>query len=115
MDSSQLFKALSDLTRLRCLVLLVNDNELCVCELIYAMDLPQPKISHHLAALRKAGLVKDRKVGLRVYYRISESLSSWALEVLRATAKGIADDEPFIADSITLQNMPNRPIEALSA
>ena len=60
MDACQLFKALSDTTRLRCLSLLVNEEELCVCELTHALALPQPKISHHMAALRKAELVSDR-------------------------------------------------------
>jgi len=115
MDTSQLFKALSDPTRLRCLLLLVNYEELCVCELTHALDLPQPKISHHLGSLRKAGLVSDRKMGLWVYYRISESLPSWAIEVLRATATGIAEDEPFLADALTLQAMANRPGAACSA
>jgi len=115
MDASQLFKALSDPTRLRCLMLLVNHEELCVCELTYALDLPQPKISHHLGTLRNVGLVSDRKMGLWVYYRLSESLPSWAVEVLRAAATGIAEDEPFVGDSLTLQNMPNRPGAACSA
>lgn len=115
MNASQLFKALSDPTRLRCLVLLVNYKELCVCELTYALDLPQPKISHHLGSLRNVGLVSDRKMGLWVYYRISESLPDWVVEVLNASAKGIAEDEPFLADALTLQDMPNRPGSACSA
>ncbi len=55
MEPSTLFKALSDPTRLRCITLLSSHDELCVCELTQALDLPQPKVSHHLAALRKAG------------------------------------------------------------
>ncbi len=105
MDSAQLFKALSDPTRLRCLVLLENYQELCVCELTRALNLPQPKISHHLGSLRKAGLVSDRKMGLWVHYRISESLPDWVMAVLRATATGVAEDEPFLADALTLQVM----------
>jgi ArsR family transcriptional regulator len=63
MDTDQLFRALSDTTRLRSLMLL-DVGELCVCELGHALALPQPKISHHLGALRKSGLVSDRKEGL---------------------------------------------------
>ena len=52
MNADQFFKALSDLTRLRMLVLLSHEGELCVCELTHALDEIQPKISRHLAQLR---------------------------------------------------------------
>ena len=61
MNPTQLLKALFDPTRLRCISLLLKEEELCVCELTHALALPQPKVSHHLAALRKAELVNDRK------------------------------------------------------
>ncbi|MCU7800376.1 MAG: metalloregulator ArsR/SmtB family transcription factor [gamma proteobacterium symbiont of Lucinoma myriamae] len=106
MNTIEFFKALSDETRLRCLSLLVNKGELCVCELTYALNLSQPKISHHLAKLRKAQLVSDRKEGLWIYYRINNELSSWFIEILEATAKGIENDKPFITDKHTLATMP---------
>ena len=109
MSPTQLFKALSDPTRLRCLLLLVNHDELCVCELTHALELPQPKVSHHLGTLRRDGLVSDRKTGLWVYYRLDPSLPAWALEVLRHTAAGVAGGVPYITDERTLQAMPNRP------
>jgi ArsR family transcriptional regulator len=115
MDSSQLFKALSDPTRLRCLILLVNHKELCVCELTHTLALPQPKISHHLGSLRKAGLVSDRKTGLWVYYRLNDSLPEWVVEVLRSTACGLAKEEPYGTDALALQDMSNRPGSACSA
>ena len=64
-----MFRAFSDRTRLRILNLL-KPGELCVCDLVRALDLPQPKVSRHLAYLRKAGLVKDRKDGLWMYYTL---------------------------------------------
>ncbi|MCP3665291.1 MAG: metalloregulator ArsR/SmtB family transcription factor [Gammaproteobacteria bacterium] len=115
MEATQLFKALSDPTRLRCLVLLVNHEELCVCELTYALNLPQPKVSHHLGSLRKAGLVSDRKMGLWVYYQLNKSLPEWAIEVLQATTTGITEDQPFRTDTHILQDMPNRPGSVCSA
>ena len=115
MDASQLFKALSDTTRLRCLSLLVNEEELCVCELTHALALPQPKISHHLAALRKAELVTDRKRGLWIYYRISREIPQWVVEVIRTTADGIKDEEPYASDAVTLAGMSNRPSSICSA
>ena len=66
------FKALSDENRLRILKLLEH-GELCVCEIVAAFGAGQPKISFHLAALKNAGLVKDRKEGKWMHYRIDDS------------------------------------------
>lgn len=107
MDASLIFKALSDTTRLRCLALLANGKELCVCELTAVLDLPQPKISHHLAALRKAELVSDRKAGLWIYYRINPGAPKWVGNVIKATIKGIRDVEPFASDAAVLADMSN--------
>jgi len=68
---SRLFKALADETRLRILSLL-NMREMCVCEIMVALDLTQPTASHHLGILENAGLTKDRKEGKWVFYSISD-------------------------------------------
>lgn len=115
MSPTLLFKALSDPTRLRCLSLLVNHEELCVCELTQALGLPQPKVSHHLAGLRKAELVSDRKVGLWIYYRLNPEVPTWVEAVIRKTAEGIRDEEPFASDTVALAEMPNRPSGVCSA
>lgn len=107
MESTRLFKALSDSTRLRLLSLLVNADELCVCELTQAMSIAQPRVSHHLAALRKAGLVTDRKQGLWIYYRINETLPQWVYEVIQVAAKGISQEEPFVTDAAALDEVRN--------
>lgn len=104
-----LFKSLADLTRLRCLVLLQRECELCVCELTYALEQAQPKVSRHLAQMREAGVVLDRRQGLWVHYRLHPDLPWWAAEVLRATADGIAGQSPFREDCARLAQMPNRP------
>lgn len=109
MDEISLFKSLSDQTRLRCLALLVGQHELCVCELTHALTLPQPKVSHHLGTLRKAGLVSDRKEGLWIYYRINEALPKWAKDVVHSAVSGIRNDEPYASDRQALTEMPNRP------
>lgn len=115
MEPDTLFKALSDPTRLRCIALLSLRDELCVCELTEALDLPQPKVSHHLAALRKAGLVTDRKEGLWIHYRISPDLPDWAGQVIQVTAAGIADREPFAGDSATLHTASSDAVELCGA
>ena len=65
-----LFKALADQTRLRILALLAR-GEICVCDIHGTLRIPQPRASRHLAYLRKAGLVCDRKDGLWVHYRLA--------------------------------------------
>ncbi len=108
-DTDSFFRALADSTRLRCLMLLQREGELCVCELTHALDVSQPKISRHLAQLREAGVVADRRQGLWVYYRLHDALPSWAADVLAATAEGVAAEAPFAHDHAALKDMPNRP------
>jgi ArsR family transcriptional regulator len=67
---SRTFKALSDETRLRIIALLTR-GELCVCDLMAILDLPQSTVSRHLATLRHAGLVEDRRQGVWMYYRLA--------------------------------------------
>jgi ArsR family transcriptional regulator, arsenate/arsenite/antimonite-responsive transcriptional repressor len=66
------FKALSDETRLRILKLLEH-GELCVCDMVAAFGMIQPKVSFHLSVLKQAGLVKDRKEGKWMHYGIDDS------------------------------------------
>ncbi|MCU7939263.1 MAG: metalloregulator ArsR/SmtB family transcription factor [gamma proteobacterium symbiont of Bathyaustriella thionipta] len=112
---TQLFKSVSDETRLRCLSLLVQEGELCVCELTYALKLPQPKISHHLANLRKARWVIDRKEGLWIYYRLNPELPQWAMTMIQASIMGIKNDAPYASDLLTLLEMTDRPVNTCSA
>jgi len=109
LNADMLFRALSDPTRLRCLMLLQREGELCVCELTHALNESQPKISRHLAQLRESGVVDDRRQGQWVYYRLREDLPSWAAEVLSVTAAGVAGQTPFADDHVALKDMPNRP------
>jgi len=99
-----LFKALSDPTRLRCIMLLAQYEELCVCDLTTALDLPQPKISHHLGNLRKAGLVSDRTQGLWHFYHIHPDLPAWARQVIDDAHTGLAGQSPFTEDNTRLSS-----------
>ena len=65
------FKACSDKTRLRILFLL-SEGELCVCEIVAVLDMPQGKISRHLSVLKHAGLVSDRRNGTWIYYSLAQ-------------------------------------------
>ena len=68
----RVFKALSDPTRLRILVLLLQ-GELCVCELSATLEMEQSRISHQLRVLRNADLVEDTRDGKWIIYRVSEN------------------------------------------
>lgn len=71
-DLVAVFKALSDETRLRALKLL-EDGELCVCDIVSALDMVQPKVSFHLKILKDAGLIRDRRQGRWIHYSIHDS------------------------------------------
>ncbi|MDF0591071.1 ArsR/SmtB family transcription factor [Candidatus Methanocrinis natronophilus] len=68
---AQVFRAISDPFRLSVLKLL-RDGELCVCEIMTALDRPQSSTSHHLSILKRAGLVKERKEGKWSRYRLAD-------------------------------------------
>jgi ArsR family transcriptional regulator, arsenate/arsenite/antimonite-responsive transcriptional repressor len=70
-ELTDLFKALSDETRLRILKLL-EGGELCVCDIMAALDKIQPKISFHLGVLKKANLLKGRRQGKWMHYKIDD-------------------------------------------
>lgn len=113
LDPEPLFHALSDDIRRRILCLIVDQDELCVCELFYALELSQPKVSRHLAVMRDSGVLALRRDGTRIYYRLHPSLPPWARRVLSAMAEGVALHarlhEELACDSKRLASMPNRP------
>lgn len=80
---AELLKALADETRLHILAML-RDGEMCVCEIIEALPLSQPAISHHLKILRQAGLVTDRRQGKWIYYDLDPQGLERILSLLQA-------------------------------
>src|SRR3954453_3838421 len=83
-DKEQFFKGLADRTRLRLLNLMRGD-EVCVCFLVEILKTNQPKISRHLAYLRRAGIVDARREGQWMHYRIVEPPDEEAAKVLKET------------------------------
>lgn len=107
MQAIDFYKALSDDTRLRCLLLLQQQGELCVCEFIEALELSQPKISRHLALLKKQNLVVTRKQGQWVFYSINSELPLWCLSTITLTLENQLD---YIQTNVTLlEAMGDRP------
>jgi ArsR family transcriptional regulator len=75
-DLAATFGALADPTRLEMLALLMENDELCVCDCVGSLGISQSKASRHLRYLWNAGLLQDRRAGLWVFYRISPDLGS---------------------------------------
>jgi ArsR family transcriptional regulator, arsenate/arsenite/antimonite-responsive transcriptional repressor len=90
-DILDTFKALSDETRLR-IVKLLEHGELCVCDIGAALAMTQPKVSFHLAVLKKSGLLKDRKRGKWVHYSLDES-EMFKRSLLLSVAEKVSDKE----------------------
>lgn len=70
--NADIIKAIGDPTRLK-IIYLLEHGELCVCEIMAALDKPQPTVSHHLNILKNAGLLKSRKEGVWIHYRLKDS------------------------------------------
>ena len=88
LDANDLLSALADPTRLRIVVLLFRHGELCGCELVTALDTHQPKVSKHLAILRKHALISGRRSGQWIHYRLNPELPLWAGNVIRELVAG---------------------------
>lgn len=97
MTPTDFYKCLAEDTRLHCMLLLSQQGELCVCDLVTALALSQPKISRHLAQLRECQLVEGHKRGKWVYYRLHPDLPEWMRKVLRETARA---NRQFLTDPL---------------
>jgi ArsR family transcriptional regulator len=99
------FKCLSEDTRLKTLLLITQFDELCVCDLQEALDVSQPKMSRHLAELRKCELLDTERRGQWIYYRLHDALPDWSRDVLNRT---LADNTDYLAKSLT--RLPNTKV-----
>lgn len=91
------FRAFADWTRLRILNLL-RTGELCVCDLVDVLQIPQPYASRHLACLRKARLVQTRKAGLWNYYRLVPAPDEVREKLLAALAASVPQSSELRQD-----------------
>lgn len=101
-DLALFFAALSDRTRLR-LLNLMNGREVCVCYFVEILGQTQPKISRHLAYLRRAGIVAARREGKWMHYRIVPPVHAGAARILRETLAVLTEDRMMQADQLRLQ------------
>lgn len=94
----KVFKAISDETRIRLLKLL-QQRELCVCEIVQSLNMTQSRVSRNLGILKDAGLVKDRRDGLWVHYSLSkDSFNEYAVPLLELMKNWANDDEIVLKD-----------------
>jgi len=101
------YKAMADDTRLKSLLLISHYQELCVCELMAALELSQPKVSRHLAQLKNAGILSDRRQGQWIFYQLKPELVVWANTTIVQT---LANNPDYInADINRLEMMGQRP------
>lgn len=106
-DTHQLFTALADPTRLR-IVSLLNEGELCVCDIITVLNEPQSKVSRHLGYLKRAGLVQARKDGLWMHYRLSKPVAKLYRMLLDAVCCSRSECEELEKDIKALHSKRNR-------
>ena len=94
------------------MMLLRQEGKLCVCELTYALELSQPKISRHLAQLRHCGVLTDKREGQWVFYQLNHEVPRWAREILNTVIAATKMEERYRQDYERLQTMNERPQEA---
>ena len=92
---TNIFKALSDDTRLR-VVKLLQERELCVCELMQVLDMSQPRISRHLSVLKNAGLVNDRREGKWIHYSLRKETQGKEIKIFLDAMVVMANDDAII-------------------
>ncbi len=97
------FRALSDRTRLRILNLL-RDGEVCVCDLVAVLGVPQPTASRHLSYLRKAGLVVARKEGLWCHYRLAPATRRFHELLLECLAQCFEEEAQYAKENQRLRS-----------
>jgi len=100
-----LLKACADQTRLRLINLLASEGEVCVCHLVDVLGTNQPKVSRHLAYLKRVGLVADRKEGLWVYYRLADSLTEHAGRLIECLNSCLAEAPEMQNDVVKLRQV----------
>jgi len=99
-----LFSALADRTRLR-LINLIGDSEVCVCFLVEILKISQPKISRHLAYLRRARVVTARREGKWMHYRLTEPPDEHAARIFREVRTSLSEHPEFERDREKLERV----------
>jgi len=108
-DRELFFRALADRTRLR-IISLIGDQEVCVCFFVEILKTNQPKISRHLAYLRRAGIVSARREGIWMHYRLSTPKDENAARVLQEVREWLVKDPVMQQDRNRLVKICCAPV-----
>lgn len=112
-EELNLFKALSDETRLRIMVLL-SEKELCVCQLEWALGLTQAKVSRHLNVLKNTGLVQDRRERLWIFYSLAKPKNELTKAIYKYLKEYfIKKHDLFKEDMTSMKKCIIKPLEKL--
>src|SRR5215203_4916371 len=112
-DRELFFRALADPTRLR-IINLIGDQEVCVCYFVEILKTNQPKISRHLAYLRRSGIVASRREGIWMHYRLAIPKDENAARVLHEVREWLAKDGVMQQDRKRLDRVccaPQLPVQ----
>jgi len=102
----KVLKALSDEVRLRILKILQERDELCVCEIMQALDISQTRTSRNLGILKDAGFVTDRREGVWIYYSISDrKINEYHSELIKLLSKWLNEEEVVQKDKKRLKRV----------
>ena len=107
---TNLFAALSDPIRLRILALIAKEKELCVCELVGALQLPQPKISRHCKVLNEANLLTSRREAQWVLYSLADGTPDWTQKAMMAAIDGMGTQGQHAQDCERLTSVERPPV-----
>ena len=116
-DWERFFQALGDRTRLR-LLNLIGDDEVCVCYFVEGLDASQPKVSRHLAYLRRAGIVAARREGKWMHYRIETPADPHTARVFNEVMVWLAEEREMQQDRARMQSIccaPRLPVRLQGA
>lgn len=108
-----LFKALSDETRLR-IVTLLSEKELCVCQIEAALGLSQVKVSRHLTILRYTGLVNCRRDGLWIYYSLTEPKNKIEETLFTCFRECLRKEKFFSIDLANMKKCISKPLDVVA-
>jgi len=108
-DPADVFAALSNPVRLRCLFLIATADDVCVCEVEQALHIAQPAASKALNSLKAVGIVTARREANWSYYTLAADMPGWMSEIVARTVEALASQEPYRADRNRLARLDLRP------
>jgi len=108
-DPIDVFAALSNPVRLRCLFLIATVEDVCVCEIEESLQVAQPAASKALNALKAAGIVSARRQANWSYYSVAADLPDWVREIVSRTVEELSSQKPFETDRKRLASLNLRP------